>query len=564
MSRFASGTGALLLVSGLFFASPSPAHAIFGIGGGVGGGQTVVEVGPQLQQTTISALKETISSIANVSSAASQSALVVNKYVLEPLAFAVSGNMLKSITASVVDFVSGKTNGTGAPQFVQNLQGHMQLVGDVQALSFLSNFSQQSNSPFAGAIASSLRTNYLQETSEEGFFAANQCTLDEVSSNPEAFLSGDWSQGGLGAWFALTTRQENNPYALQANAKRALEGRVAGAQDARRNELNWGDGFLSWCGGNSETGDLSVAGVACVNPDGSPGSILTPGSIIGAQVNKALNIPIDRLIGVGNISPEINSILGDISVAMNTVNFASQILGSGNSFGLAGSGSVSSPLSRYRNDDGYLGVSQASVFRSAASIPASGSELLNRVGLFEASWNTIGGAADAAASDANALAAYCAAEIDKAEKQILGNFEQSSNTLLQQFITEAKAIRASALGAVTGQIAAVQTQASSARTQSAAARSQVQKVQTSLQSNTTTQEAYLADVNLLQTMPPSFEDVAVAEQESTVFNAAGPADSMSVSGGSLVDQMRQLSANAQSLRTKCTMPSPGAQGALSS
>ena len=52
--------------------------------------------------------------------------------------------------------VDGKTNGTGTPQFVQNVRSYTQTVGDVQALAFLSQWGQHSNSPFASSISSSI------------------------------------------------------------------------------------------------------------------------------------------------------------------------------------------------------------------------------------------------------------------------------------------------------------------------------------------------------------------------------------------------------------------------
>lgn len=88
----------------------------------------------------------------------------INSYVLQPIAYVLSSTLLKSITASVVSFVNGKSNGTGRPQFATNPMGTLQTTGDVQALAFLAAL-KASNSPFAPAIASSLTTNYLQSTS---------------------------------------------------------------------------------------------------------------------------------------------------------------------------------------------------------------------------------------------------------------------------------------------------------------------------------------------------------------------------------------------------------------
>lgn len=214
----------------------------------------VAEVGPVgsfisgiLGQDTVSAIKNTLSAALDISNTAANVAKEIKAYVLDPLAFIMSGNLLKSITSSILGFVGGN-NGTGKPLYVQNLQGYVQNVGDVQAFNFLSQFSRSSNSPFASAISSSLRTNYLQETSLAGFFAANRNTLGQASSNPTGFLAGDWSLGGVAAWFSLTTQCQNNPYCFYYTSQNQMARSVQGATSAKLAQLNWGQGFLSWCG----------------------------------------------------------------------------------------------------------------------------------------------------------------------------------------------------------------------------------------------------------------------------------------------------------------------------
>src|SRR3989344_3437476 len=194
----------------------------------------VVEVGTNLFQNTITAIKSTLSTVLEASTEAAVVAQYINTYVLQPLAFVMSGNLLKLVTASVIDFVIGKTNGTGAPQFVQDVNGMMQRVGDIQANAFFVQFGRNSNSPFASAISSSLRTNYLWNTSSAGFFAQNRNTMYRYSPNQNAFLSGDWSQGGIGAWFALTTQNQNNPYTFYQASQSHLASIVGGAQAARK------------------------------------------------------------------------------------------------------------------------------------------------------------------------------------------------------------------------------------------------------------------------------------------------------------------------------------------
>ena len=330
---------AVLLAPSVFLALPQKTYALtVEIVGDVSEPAITTSINSIItsEKSTFIAIKETLNLISTYTNTAANVAQEINMYVLQPLAFILSGNLLKMITAYVISFVVGETNGTGAPQFVQNLQGHMQMVGDNQASAFFVQFGRNSNSPFASAIASSLRTHYLQNTSSAGFFAANRNTFVNSSPNPNAFLAGDWSQGGTRAWFALTTQTQNNPYTFYAFSQTHLYSLVGGATAARLAELNWGQGFLSWCGGTVEsdsvTGEVGTApGDACKKKDGTYGTVKTPGSTIKAALDKALGSTQDKLAGMGQLASEVGNILGDIGTVMSTVQFATHLLGGSDS-----------------------------------------------------------------------------------------------------------------------------------------------------------------------------------------------------------------------------------------
>ena len=551
----------LTVAPAAFFVAPPKAHATLPVA--VIGTVTWPTQLKTTAESTISAVKNTITAVQTTTSAIANTALQVDKYVLEPLAFVLSGQLLKSMTAGIIAFVNGQANGTGVPQFVQDLQGHLQNVGDVQEQTFLTQFNANSNSPFASAITASLHNDYLQQTSLAGFFAKNQCTLSQASPNTQAFLAGDWSQGGAGAWFALTTQNQNNPYMLQANSQNELSTVVADATAARLTELNWGRGFLSWCGDSttnggtiastasaasgastvpSASGVVGAAGDACTKSDGTPGVIKTPGSVIQASLDKALGTTFDKLVNMGNASAEINSIMGNIATVMNTINFATQVLGGSGSNGLFGIGQPSgqgggSQLSQYQNSPNYLGTSQSGVYQSAATLPASGSNMLNNINQYQTAWNTISTAANAASASLQNLISYCTT--------------QSQSGGYYGFGTSPSLIISDAQTAQTNEVAPVLAQVSAAATIIANAQAMVQKVQSEL--NSGTGGTYATDIQTLQTMPPTATDVANAQQEAQAFGtaSANPSGSLSVSGSSLLDQMNLLSANAQALKSSC-------------
>jgi len=576
---FSSALAILLTISfvapSAFFVAPQQVQAAY----------PVVEVGKNLVESTISAIQNTITAIAAPISAAANVAMQIDAYVLQPLAFVLSGDLMKALTAGVIAFVIGKANGTGAPQFVVDVMKSYQTVADSAALAYLKQVGN-TNSPFAGSISSALRNDYLAKSSLSGFWAANMNSLAASSPNVPAYLAGNWSQGGVAAWFALTTRSENNPYRLYQNSQAQLAGVIGsppgggGAVGVRAAQLDWGQGFMSWCGasdtatqpaGNnpdeasSDTyaagnnpDEQSAAGVnpgdPCMNSDGTSGTIRTPGSTIKATLDKVLGGQQDQIVRMGNVGPQITQILGNIASIMKTVNFASSLLGGSGSGGLFGvdSGSGSNSISRlaeFRSSPS-LGGTAASVYQSAAADRnINGSNMTNQVALYQGAWNTITAATQSASTSIASLASFCRTAAEAAKT------DPSLSTFREASLAQA----AAADTALATLIAPVLERSADASLVASAANVMVQKVQNDLRSGSEgVGSAYAADMQTLQTMPPTMQDVARVQQDAQVFGnaTANPVGSLSVSAGdsSIVDQMNLLSANATALKTSVCTP----------
>ncbi len=590
---------AVILVPSVFLFAPQPAYAA--------GGVPVDDF--------ITQIKETLNLVSTYTNTAANVAMQINAYVLQPLAFVLSGNLMKALTASVIGFVIGKANGTGVPQFAVDIMQSMQTVSDSQALAYLSQFGTNSNSPFAYSISSALRTNYLSKSSLAGFWDANMCTLARTSPNINGFLAGNWSQGGIATWFALTTQTQNNPYMLYQNSQQQLATLigpgVGGATGARTQTLAWGQGFMSWCGATDTTGNAganvscptgsnyvqvdnkceygdgspatSISSVSqginpgdpCTNSDGNPGTIKTPGSLIKATLDKVLGGQQDQIVRMGNVGPQINQILGNIATVMQTVQFASQILGGSNSGGLFGVGQSSgsnstSRLIQYQTASGNLGVTNSTVYQSAATLPVSGATMLDQISQYQSAWNTISTTANAASTSVASLASFCTAAADTAAQAILNSSTANDVTSLipisntstvsnvtSPFISAARAQAVAAQTALSTEIAPVLAKAATAAATAANATAQVQQLQSQLASSTDTAgSAYAAGIQTLQTMSPTMSDVASALQDAQVRSSAtaSPAGSLIVTAGSLVDQMNLISTNAATLKTTVCNP----------
>lgn len=558
-----------LIAPSAFFIAPQRAQAALGFG-------DIVFDPTNWTQTTVSAITNTITSIATPVAAAAEVAMQIDAWVLQPLAFVLSGKLMKMLTAGVIMFVIGKANGTGAPQFVVDVMKSYQTVADSAALAYLNQVGN-TNSPFAGSVSSALRNDYLTKSSLAGFWAANMNSLAASSPNVPAYLSGNWSQGGVAAWFALTTQSQNNPYRLYQNSQAQMAGVIGsppgggGAVGTRAAQLDWGQGFMSWCAPDENVKQAQTAtqpagnnpdeqSVTGVNPgdpcmtDGVSGTIKTPGSTIKSTLDKVLGGQQDQIVRMGNVGPQINQILNNVATIMKTATFAASILGGENSGGLFGvdssSGSNStSRLAEFRSAPSIGGTAE-SVYQGAAVDPnMNGASMTKQISLYQSAWNTITPAAQTASSSVASLASFCRAAAEKAK----------TDATLLQFRTASLAQAAAADSALTTLVAPVLKRSADASRIVAEANALIQKIQTSLGSGSGgVGNSYADDMQRLQTMPPTMQDAALAQQSAQAFGnaTASPAGSLSVAAGSsLVDQMNLLSTNATALKASvCTPP----------
>lgn len=580
-TRLFSTTFAILLSVTLIFPSaflvaPQRVHA-------VGLGIPVFDLPTEIKTAYI-AVKATLSEIHDFTTMVATEAQLFNTMVLQPLAFVLSGNLMKALTTSVIAFVIGKANGTGVPQFVTDVQKSFQTVADSQALAYLNQMQRNSNSPFKSAIGFSLRKQYLNQTSLAGFWTANMNTLARSSPNVNAYLSGNWSQGGVAAWFALTTQIQNNPYTAYGAAEVAMGTRIgsgpSGAVGARAAELSAGSGFTSWCGA-SDTSNAAEAsadaddrdttsqtstgvnpGDPCTNKDGTPGTIRTPGSVIVSTLNKVLGGQQDQITRMGNVGPEINGILSNIATVMKTVNFAADILGNASlstaTGGLLGADEPSSSgstsrLLQYQNESGNLGVTNTTIYNNAANDQISGPDMLTRLTQYQSAWNTIVTAANSASTTLASLASYCIAQQAVAPTVLNNGYGQS----VASFVSASNAQAAAARTAISIDIASIFAQARTASTTASTTRAFVQKIQDERESSSDTGASdYATDIQMLQTMTPTSRDLVNLQEEAQTSGGATavPEGSLTVSGGTMMDRINLLSSNATALRASVCTP----------
>jgi len=572
-----------LVAPAVFFITPQRASAASGscIGGLLGG------VGGYIVSMITGAVpsSDTATQVGTGATAGATIGTCINDLIIVPTLRQMIRSMLKSITNSTINWINGTGNPTGQPSYVRNLPGHLQSVGDSAAFAFIAKISTGFNSPFGSAISLALYKNYFQQTSLAGFFGANKSTLPGSRQSQQSFLAGNWSQGGVGTWFALTTQTQNNPYTLYQTAQSQLGSNVSQVQTNRRQDLMQSGGFLSFCNGTKsgaiagpannpdeqtalqacranggsesecyiESGGLGQGrGInpqaSCTNADGTPAEVTTPGSTISSYLQANVNSGIGQLVS----AQDLDSAISQVVMALGN-----KVLGSTGLFG-------SSQTSSSKNTT-VVTTAPSSASVSAVSLAET---TLSNITAYTNAWQTIAAVTNTASTSVDSLAKFCTTAADKAALDITSNNSNEWNTMVvsvsqnlatmhsvfiaasRKQATDAQTALATEIAPVLAQVKAVPNAIGSTKVFAL----KVQAEATAIPIADPVQ--FSTDVATLTSMPPSVIDVINAQQNAQAFGAAqaNPVESLNVSGGSLVDQMNLLNTNAATLKTTVCNP----------
>ncbi len=219
------------------FAFPQRAEAVLGVG------DVVTDPGNTVQNT-ITAANSGISS-------ANTYSLQLKEYVLDSLALVLAKQIIRQITASVVNWINSGFE--GSPSFVTNPGAFFLDVADQITGDFLAKYGGPLTalcSPFSIDIRIALSFKYHPNVPKR-----YECTLNKIIANSKnavkgatinGFAAGDFKQGGWPAFVTMTTEPQNNQLGAYIEADSELSVRVANAQIGKKDEINNGQGFLSW------------------------------------------------------------------------------------------------------------------------------------------------------------------------------------------------------------------------------------------------------------------------------------------------------------------------------
>lgn len=213
-------------------------------------------------------------------------AQVVKEQFLDCLMWATVSILIQEVTDSMIAWAQSGFDGN--PAFVDDFDGWLGGVAKDQVDLFIDELDGRLGgllcSPFRQPVIEAVISIHRPSRFEENI----QCTLDDAIENVEAFVEGDFSQGGWSGWINLV---HDNPYGQFLDIELELDSRIASAVNKERTLSDWGDGFLSWekteCDGSFENHVDPETGETIPIPNCQTVTN-TPGSVIEEQINKQL------------------------------------------------------------------------------------------------------------------------------------------------------------------------------------------------------------------------------------------------------------------------------------
>ncbi len=225
--------------------------------------------------------------------------LNMKEFALDGIAWAIAKQVVSSMVSSLIDWINSGFQ--GSPAFVQDLGDFLLQAADEAFGQFIQEVAPFVCSPFRLDVQIAVAVSYDRSRTNE----PPTCTLSGVFENFEAFIDGEFGQGGWNDWFKITSNPSvYTEYGSVLSVDTKARARVVNAKGEEINILGFGDGFLS--------------GKICEDVDGPAGqselcAIAKPGKMIVDALGKSLGSGQDALITADEIDEIIAALLGQLA-----------------------------------------------------------------------------------------------------------------------------------------------------------------------------------------------------------------------------------------------------------
>lgn len=267
--------------------------------------------------------------------AAAAAALKANDTCLKSIGRAVIKMLLQKITTDTVKWIN--TGYSGEPMFVQNPGDYFLDIAKNEILRFNSEINDPVLYPFGKAFIQAQADSFRTKFADNAQYSLNKMIQDTNPQFSAQTFSQDFSQGGWGAWDAMTQNPANNPLGFALMASNELAKRIEDKTQLATGSLQQSGGYL---------------GVQkCVDPEGitkqqddealksgdknDPNlchkwNFVTPGQMVAAAATKAVNYPENNLLSAQDLNDAVAAILDAL---LNS--FSSSLMGEGGFAGLS-------------------------------------------------------------------------------------------------------------------------------------------------------------------------------------------------------------------------------------
>ncbi|OGG54970.1 hypothetical protein A3D62_02905 [Candidatus Kaiserbacteria bacterium RIFCSPHIGHO2_02_FULL_49_11] len=273
-----------------------------------------------------------ISAISDVITSMGIQALVIKEYVLDPLVPMLREIIIKSITASIVNWINGGFQ--GSPSFITNLDLFLLDIADQVAGRFIEGSDLAFLCrPFQLKVRLAIALDYYAPVKKKV-----ACTLTGAIKNvQDAF--GNFSNGSAwNNWLEVSINPNNNALWAYSESQSTLLEEIERRQNQKLTTLDWGSGFQSQEVCSDSGGGAGGATISAQVGNTVYGcTISTPGATIVDTLDETLGTGLRQL----EIADELNEIIGALLAQLGK-----QLLG-GSSGGLSGLSKGSGGRSSY-------------------------------------------------------------------------------------------------------------------------------------------------------------------------------------------------------------------------
>jgi hypothetical protein len=232
-------------------------------------------------------------------------------YVLDCVVWVLGDVAIQIITTEMIGWVN--TGFDGGPAYVQNLGRYLKDVVDNKIGAFIESTELGAYlcEPFKLSVKRALTIEFGLPPIER-----SSCTLTEIFENIEDyndFVSGDFSKGGWGAWYQISTKPANNPYGAYLVARDQLTSEAAGTVEKNSLEYQTGQGFQGFKVQNCyETTDTLEDGTEVTYEECDPEEVVTPGSVIKSALDGTLDLSNKRLVNADEINEMLSAVVSSL------------------------------------------------------------------------------------------------------------------------------------------------------------------------------------------------------------------------------------------------------------